>query len=167
MTQSVLVTYATKAGSTVAIADAIGEVLTARGFRVTVKPLKDKPSLDSYQAVVIGSAIRMGSWLPEALAFVRDNRVRLSQLPAALFTVHMLNTGSDAASQAVRQAYTAPVRQLIAPQAEVFFAGQMDYAKLSFVDRLLAKAAGKASQTGEGDQRDWAKVRGWAQTILA
>ncbi len=49
----------------------------------------------------------------------------------------------------------------------MFFAGQMDYAKLSFVDRLLAKAAGKASQTGEGDQRDWASVRGWAQTILA
>jgi menaquinone-dependent protoporphyrinogen oxidase len=98
---------------------------------------------------------------------VRDNRARLSQLPTAVFTVHMLNTGSGAASQSLRQAYTAPVRQLITPQAEVFFAGKMDYAKLSFVDRLVAKAAGKASLTGEGDQRDWARVRDWAQTILA
>jgi menaquinone-dependent protoporphyrinogen oxidase len=148
MSQPVLITYATKAGSTVAIADAIGEVLAARGFQVSVKPVKDKPSLDGCQAVIIGSAIRMGHWLPDAVAFVRDNRARLSQLPTAIFTVHMLNTGSDAASQAVRQAYIAPIRQFITPQAEVFFAGQMDYAKLTVFDRLLAKAAGKAAQTG-------------------
>ena len=167
MNPRVLVTYATQAGSTVAVAEAIGDVLAARGFQVTVKPDKARPSLGGYQALVNCSAIRMGSWLPEAVAFVRDNRARLSQLPTAIFTVHMLNTGSDAASQALRQAYTAPVRQLITPQAEVFFAGKMDYAKLSFVARLLAKAAGKASLTGEGDQRDWARVRDWAQTILA
>src|SRR6202171_5750832 len=141
MNQPVLVTYASKAGSTVAGADAIGDVLAARGFLVTVRPVKDKPSLQGYQAVVIGSAIRMGSWLPEALAFARDNRARLSQLPTAIFTVHMLNTGDDAASRAARQAYTAPVCQLITPQAEAFFSGQIDSAKLTLLDRLLAKAA--------------------------
>jgi menaquinone-dependent protoporphyrinogen oxidase len=110
MNPHVLVTYATKAGSTVAVADAIGDVLAARGFGVTIKPVKDKPSLDGYQAVVIGSAIRMGSWLPEAMVCARDNQARLSELPTAIFTVHLLNTGDDAASQAARQAYTAPVR---------------------------------------------------------
>jgi menaquinone-dependent protoporphyrinogen oxidase len=80
---------------------------------VAIKPVKDKPSLVGYQAVVIGSAIRMGSWLPEAMAFARDNQARLSQLPTSIFTVHLLNTGDDAASQAARQAYTAPVRQFL------------------------------------------------------
>ena len=159
----VLVTYATKAGSTVAVADAIGAVLAARSFEVTVKPVKDKPSLDVYQAVVIGSAIRMGRWLPEAVAFARDNQARLSQLPTAIFTVHMLNTGDDAASRAARQAYTAPVRKFLTPQAEAFFTGKLETARLGFLDRMLAKAA----HAGEGDQRDWGQVRGWAETILA
>jgi menaquinone-dependent protoporphyrinogen oxidase len=163
MNQRVLVTYATKAGSTVAVADAIGAVLAARGFSVTVKAVKDRPALDGYQAVVIGSAIRMGSWLPEAVAFARDNRARLSQLPTAIFTVHMLHAGDDAASRAARLAYTAPVRKFLTPRAEAFFTGKLDTARLGFLDRMLAKAA----NAGEGDQRDWSQVRGWAQTILA
>jgi menaquinone-dependent protoporphyrinogen oxidase len=163
MNQRVLVTYATKAGSTVAVADAIGAVLAARGFAVTVRPVKDKPSLEGYQAVVIGSAIRMGSWLPEAVAFARENQARLSQLQVAIFTVHLLNTGDDAASRAARLAYTAPVRKFLTPRAEAFFAGKLDTARLGFLDRMLAKAA----NAGDGDKRDWGQVRGWAQRILS
>jgi hypothetical protein len=39
----------------------------------------------------------------------------------------------------------------------------LDTARLGFLDRMLAKAA----NAGEGDQRDWGLMRGWAQTILA
>src|SRR5690349_614885 len=140
MTQSVLVTYATRSGSTVEVAAAIGEVLAARGFAVALRPVQERPALDGFQAVVIGSAIHQGGWLPEALDFVRDNQARLSGLPSAIFSVHMVHTGDDPASRAKRQAYTAPVRQLITPRAETFFAGQMDYSKLSFMDHVLARA---------------------------
>jgi len=163
MSQRVLVTYGTRTGSTVAVANAIGDVLAARGFSVTVKPVKDKPWLDGYQAAVIGSAIRMGSWLPEAVVFARDNQARLTQLPTAIFTVHLLNTGDDAASRAARQAYTGPVRKFLTPRAEAFFTGKLDMARLGFLDRMLAKAA----NAGDGDQRDWGQVRGWAQNILS
>src|SRR5579859_2670575 len=105
----------------------------------------------------------MGSWLPEAVAFARDNQARLSQLPTAIFTVHLLNTGDDAASRAARQAYTAPARQFLTARAEAFFTGKLDSAQLGFLDRMLAKSA----NAGEGDRRDWSQVRGWAQTILA
>lgn len=165
MNQRILVTYATKVGSTVEVAAAIGETLAGRGYSVDVRPVKEKPALDGYTAVVMGSAIRIGSWLPEAVNFIRQNQARLSKLPVALFTVHLLNRGEDEASRAARAAYTAPVRALLPNAPETFFAGKMDYNTLSFFDRVLAKAVEQQTNTPPGDFRDWDAIRAWAQTV--
>jgi menaquinone-dependent protoporphyrinogen oxidase len=167
MSKNVLVTYATRAGSTFEVASVIGEVLAARGFSIEVRPVKENPIVKEYQAVVMGSAIRMGNWLPEAMDFIIRNQSALNQVPTVIFTVHMLNTGGDAASRATRQAYTIPVRELLAPLDEAFFTGKIDYANLSFFDRTIAKAAEKSTGTVASDFRDWGKIRAWAQTILA
>lgn len=58
MNQRILVTYATRAGSTAEVAAAIGESLAARGYAVEVKSVKEKPGVAGYSAVVLGSAIR-------------------------------------------------------------------------------------------------------------
>ena len=97
MSNRVLVTYATRTRSTAEVAKAISEVLTTRGFAVDVKPVKEKPSLDGYHGVILGSAIRMGAWLPEMIKFIRDNQAKLNEVPTAIFTVHMLNTGNERA----------------------------------------------------------------------
>lgn len=165
MTDRILVTYATRAGSTVEVAAAIGEALSGRGFSVDVKPVKEKPPVEGYQAVVIGSAIRMGNWLPAAVNFIKDNQAQLSRVPTAFFTVHMLNRGEDEASRQARQAYTATVRQILAPVDEAFFSGKMDYSRLSFLDRTIAKAVEKQTDSRAGDFRDWGKIRAWAQGL--
>jgi hypothetical protein len=69
MNNRILITYATRAGSTPEIAAAIAESMSQRGFAVDVKSVKERPSIQGYQAVLMGSAIRMGSWLPEAVDF--------------------------------------------------------------------------------------------------
>ncbi|HHY89113.1 MAG TPA: flavodoxin [Chloroflexi bacterium] len=163
----VLITYATKAGSTAEVADVIGQTLAARGFQVDVRPVRDNPSLDGYQAVIVGSPIRMGNWLDEAVEFVRANQARMSGMPAALFTVHLENLANDENSRAARQAYTAPLRELLPGASEAFFAGNMDPAKLPLIERLLVRAM--ASQTGlpVGDQRDWEQIRAWANEVFA
>ena len=51
--------------------------------------------------------------------------------------------------------------------AEAFFSGELDHAKLNFVDRLLAQAVEKSTQTPAGDFRDWSRIRAWAQTVFA
>ena len=56
MGKRVLVGYATKNGSTVGVAQKIGETLGAQGHSVDVKPMADRPSLAGYDAVVLGSA---------------------------------------------------------------------------------------------------------------
>jgi len=164
MDKKILITYATKAGSTVEIAAVIGETLSKRGFQVDVKPVSENPTLDGYQAVLMGSAIRMGSWLPEAVEFVRKNQAALQQLPTSIFTVHMLNAGDDETSHAARQAYTAPVRELLPNVGEVFFKGKLDPKTLSFFDRLIAKAV-ETPDNPPGDFRDWDAIRGWTENV--
>jgi menaquinone-dependent protoporphyrinogen oxidase len=167
MNKLILVTYATRAGSTSEVAAAIAEALSKRGYSVDLKPVKSKPSLEGYQAVVMGSAIRMGSWLPEMMDFIKKNQPALSALPTALFTMHMLNTADDDKSREARTAYTAPVHAQMAPSAEAFFSGTMDYARLSFLDRLIAKAVEGQTGSATGDHGDWNKINAWAAEILA
>lgn len=172
MNKRILVTYATRAGSTSEIAAAIGETLGGRGFQVEVKPVKAKPALNGYNAVILGSAIRMANWLPEMVEYIQANQVALKQsmamgMPVAFFTVHMLNLGEDEVSRAARAAYTAPIHQLLSPVNEVFFAGKIDYASLSFFDRLMAMAIEKQTGAAPGDKRDWEKIRGWANLVMA
>lgn len=161
MNNRILVAYATRAGSTAEIAGAIAETLAARGYAVDVKPVKEKPNLAGYTAVVLGSAIRMGNWLPEMVKFIEANQAALAALPTALFTVHMLNTGDDEASRAARTAYLKAVRPLLPDAEAVYFAGKMDFARLSFLDRAIAKMV----KAVEADQRDWDAIRRWAGTV--
>jgi menaquinone-dependent protoporphyrinogen oxidase len=161
MNKHILIAYATRAGSTAEIAATLGETIAGRGFSVEVKPVKKVSSLDGYQAVILGSAIRMGNWLPEMVKFIQSNQSVLNGLPAALFTVHMLNAGDDEASQTARAAYTAPVRALLPNAPEVFFTGVMDFSRLSFLDRFIASMV----KAVESDQRDWNAIRRWAETV--
>lgn len=161
MNQRVLVVYASRAGSTAEVAAAIAETIAARGYAVDVKPIKDNPSVDGYQAVLVGSAVRFGAWLPVAVKFVEANRLALSQVSTSFFAVHLNNRGDDEVSRAARHAYLDAARQLVAPKAEAFFAGVGDPAKMSLLEGLISKAV----NSPEGDFRDWTAIRGWAKDI--
>jgi len=158
----ILIAYATRAGSTVEIASAIGQNLSDAGYSVDVKPIKEVAGVVGYAAVILGSAIRMGHWLPEAVRFAETHRTALQAMPVALFTVHMLNSGDDAASVTARRAYLDPVRSLLPGAEEVYFTGCMDFARLSFLDRTIAKMV----KAVESDQRDWDAIRGWTPRVL-
>jgi menaquinone-dependent protoporphyrinogen oxidase len=113
--------------------------------------------------VIVGSAIRMGSWLPEAVDFIKNNQQALNNIPVALFTVHILNLGDDEQSRTNRLAYLNSVHSLIQPVDEIFFTGEIDTEKLSFVDRLMVKMV----NSPVGDLRDWDKIHNWSQIIFA
>jgi menaquinone-dependent protoporphyrinogen oxidase len=162
MSNRILVTYASKAGSTAEIAVKIGEHLSARGFSVDVINVESKPDPKDYQAVILGSCIRMGGWLPEMLDYIKANQFALNSTQAALFTVHMLNAGDDETSKAARIAYMDKVRALIPGSEEVYFLGAMDFSKLSLLDRFISKMV----KAEEYDQRDWDQVKFWSETLV-
>ena len=162
MPNRILVLYATKAGSTAEIAAKIGEHLSERGFNVDVVNVKSKPDPKDYQAVILGSCIRMGGWLPEMMDYIKTNQFALNATQTALFTVHMLNAGDDETSTAARTAYMDKVRELIPGTEEVYFLGAMDFSKLSLLDRFISKMV----KAEESDQRDWDKIKSWSETVM-
>ena len=161
--EKTLIAYASKCGSTGEVAEAIAKVLCDLGTDVDVRLAEEISSLDGYNRVIIGSAIRMGRWLPDAKNFVEAQQARLAELPTMIFSVHLSNLGDDEAARAARAAYTAPVHELIMPQAEAFFAGKMDMARLDFLSRMIIKAM----KSPEEDKRDWDAIHAWAQDVAA
>src|SRR5512140_2221890 len=87
MINKILVTYASPAGSTAGVAEAIGKTLTENGAQVDVLPMKEVKDLSQYRAVVAGSAIRGAKWLPEAIQFMQTHQAALSRKPFAAFMV--------------------------------------------------------------------------------
>jgi len=163
VSKRILVGYATGTGSTVGVAQAIGEVLAARGYAVDVKPLKESPSLDGYDAAVLGSAVNGGQWLREAVAFVESNREALGAKPLAAFCVHAMNCGMDEKATRKRHAYLDQVRAIVQPADEGYFAGKgPSAAEMSAPMRWIFRAFGGDV---EGDGRDWDAIRTWAREV--
>jgi menaquinone-dependent protoporphyrinogen oxidase len=161
MTKNVLVAYATKLGSTVEVAQSIGKTIAQNGFKVEVNSIKDVADTSGYDAVIFGSAIRMGQWLPEAIEFTNRHQASLKKVPVAIFTVHILNQGDDPESRKERLAYTESVKKILTPKAEAFFTGKIDPVQLNFFERLLFKAV----NSPDGDYRDWDRIRSWANEV--
>lgn len=160
--RKILVAYASKAGSTSEVAQAIGETLRAQGANVDVLQIKHVKDVSAYQAVILGSAIRVGQWLPEAVNFVKTHQAELRQRPTAYFLVSgTLKENTPEVTEKVSAALT-PVRALLEPTSMGLFAGKMDFSKLSFLDRTIAKAVGSV----EGDWRNWDAIRAWAAQAL-
>jgi menaquinone-dependent protoporphyrinogen oxidase len=154
----VLVAYASKAGSTGEVAEVMGQVLNAKGMTADVRQVKNVKDVSGYQAFVIGSAIRMGRWLPEAVKFVEKNRAVLSHTPTAYFLVSGFLREDTPEMRSQVLAFVDPVRKISEPKSIGLFAGKMDYSKISWLDRTIAQAV----KSVEGDWRNWDAIRGWA-----
>lgn len=158
MTDSILVAYATRTGSTAEVAERIARHLCEAGLAAEARPVGEVTGLDGYSGAVLGSA---GSWLPEMTDFVPENRGALSAMPVAYFTMHMLALGDDPAAAAERAKYTAKARDLVTLADEVFFQGMIDPARLSFFDRLAVRLV----KSLVGDRRDCDRIAAWADEL--
>lgn len=166
MTNKILVTYASRFGSTAGVAEAIGTTLTEHGAAVDVLPMRDVRDLAPYQAVVAGSAINGGEWLPEAMQFMRAHQAALRQKSFAAFLVCMTLTMKNGAYREHVATWFAPVRALVPPVSEGLFAGALDIKKIpSFADRLKFKLSVAFGFWREGDHRDWNAIRVWADEL--
>ena len=158
----ILVTYATRAGSTLEVAALVAAALRTAGATVDVKYVRAVHELSGYDAVVIGSAIRMGQWLPEAVEFVKANRETLSHIPMAYFLVSGFLRKDTPEMRQRALAYLDPVRKILEPVSIGLFAGKMDYSTMDWTDRSIAEAV----SSSEGDWRNWQAIRSWAHDLL-
>jgi menaquinone-dependent protoporphyrinogen oxidase len=168
MSKRILVTYASRTGSTAGVAEVIGQTLSNPETRVDIFPITEVKDLSPYNAVVAGSAIQGGEWLPEALDFVREHRSEFSRIPFAAFIVCMTLAMKKGDYGDQVKTWLNPVRTLVKPAREGFFAGSLDIAKIpSFADRMKFRLSVMAGVWSEGDHRDWHAIRTWAEDLTS
>jgi menaquinone-dependent protoporphyrinogen oxidase len=167
MANKILVTYASVAGSTAGVAEAIGKSLAEGGAQVDVLPMKSVKDLATYQAVVAGSAIHGQRWLPEAMQFIRDHQAELARIPFASFMVciTLSMTNPDQYREGLKT-WMNSVRDLVRPVSEGYFAGALDFSRVPFSFNVLAmRFVVLTGMWKEGDHRDWNAIRAWAESL--
>ncbi|HEX7975858.1 MAG TPA: flavodoxin domain-containing protein [Anaerolineales bacterium] len=166
MDDKILVTYASRNGSTAGVAEAIGKTLAEGGAQVDVLPMHEIKDLAPYQLVVAGSAIRAGQWLPEAMQFIQTNQAALARKPFAAFLVCMTLAMPKGDYREHVATWMEPVRALVRPVSEGLFAGALDIRQVgSFGDRLKFRLSVMMGVWSEGDHRDWNAIHAWAKNL--
>jgi menaquinone-dependent protoporphyrinogen oxidase len=167
MQNKILVAYASRTGWTVGVAEAIGKVLSEDGSQVDVLPMDSVKDLSAYHAVVAGSGINTGAWLPGAMDFVRLHQAQLKQKPVAVFLVCMtlaMKNGENYRSHV--STWLDPVRTLVQPVSKGLFAGGLDIKKVpSASDRFKFRLSVLFGAWKEGDHRNWQAINSWAMEL--
>ena len=162
MSASILVTHATRYGSTQEVAGTVAETLRKSGLEVDLQPMRKVRTLEGYRAIVLGAPIYFGSFHKDAQRFLSQRRQALSEQPVAVFVL-----GPTRDDEKERQDSRAQLDQELAkfpwltPVALEMFVGKYDPAKLRFPDNLFA---GKEPAS---DLRDWTAIRAWASDLAA
>ena len=118
--------------------------------------------LDGYEAVVLGTAVRMGRPMPGVVRFAKAKKAALSKIPVAAFTVSLIMEKDTPENRKTAAAYLDPVRNEISLVEEEMFAGKMDFSKLGLFSRFIMT---KMVKSAESDSRDWEKIREWADNL--
>lgn len=164
MSDKILVAYATAAGSTEEVAEAVGKALSDGGAAVDVRRAKEVTDVGGYRAVVLGTGIRAGQVYREAASFVETHQQALSQMSVAYFVVCSTLEENTEENRATASGYLDQLREkapAVEPVDKGLFAGAVDFKKLPLLLRLILKAMKKS----EGDWRDWDAIRDWATNL--
>jgi menaquinone-dependent protoporphyrinogen oxidase len=163
----ILVTYASRLGSTAGVAEAIGKTLRDSSADVDVLRMEDVADLTPYSAVVAGSAIRGKHWLPEAMQFMQKHQAALRQKSFAAFLVCMTLAMKNGEKYRPHVAtFLDPVSAVVKPLSAGLFAGVLEIGKISsFSDRLKFRVSVLFGIWKEGDHRDWNAIREWVISL--
>ena len=162
---STLIVVASRHGSTTGIAEVLAQELREAGQTVDLRIVADNPSIENYEAVIVGSAVYMGRWLPQARRFIEQHQERLRKRPVWLFS-----SGPTDPSEPRAKDEPAQIDQLITAagaRGHRTFAGKLDRSKLGLGERFIIWNVNrlKAGGVPDGDFRDWAAIRTWANEI--
>ena len=153
----VLVTAASKHGSTAEIASVIAGFLRRADIEVDLVAPETVDTLATYDAVVVGSAVYAGHWLGPAKAFVLRYRLELADLPVFLFSSGPVG---DSPKPAQDPSDIAELDEAIGAVDHQVFAGRVARSQLGFFERLVTTVV-----HADGDFRPWDDIAEWAKEI--
>jgi len=155
---NVLVTVASKHGSTGEIGELIAGVLRDASLVVESRAPETVRDVAPFDAVVLGSAIYAGRWLQPARAFVDRHADALARRPTWIFSSGPIG---DPPLPAAESMEAAEIAARLGARDLRTFAGRLDRAQLGFMERTVTRAL----KAPEGDFRDLDAIRSWADEI--
>lgn len=163
MEKGILVTYASKRGSTAEIAEKIGEVLRQNGLLVDVLPVNKVRDLTPYRTVVLGSSVYIGLWRREAVKFLKENEKYLSELTVWLFSSGPTGTGDplELTEGWCFPESLRPVIERIQPRGITCFGGKLDLKNMNLIEKMMINKV----KAPIGDFRNWVAITSWAEAI--
>ena len=151
----ILVAYASKNGSTEAVARSIGRTLRDAGHHADVCDAAAATDIDRYDAVILGGSLYMGRWHADARTFLKRHRAELAERALAVFALGPVTLEADKVAGSRKQLDKALEQLDIAPQLVRIFGGAVDPAKLHF----------PFSRMTQTDARDWVEIEAWAHEV--
>ncbi|REK33560.1 MAG: flavodoxin [Actinobacteria bacterium] len=156
----VVVSAASKHGSTAEIAAAIANRLREAGFTADVVEPGEIDGAGDFEAAVIGSAVYAGHWMPVAKEMVRTHSSRLLEVPVWLFSSGPVGEPPKPEEDPVD---AVEMIELADPVEHRVFAGKIDPAKVGFAEKAIIKAL----RAPVGDYREWNVIEAWTDEIAA
>ena len=161
MAAHILVAYTSRKGSTAEIALAVAKELEKSGAAVTVSDMTTVSSLEGYNAVVIGAPVYTGKVARDVAIFARRYRDSLSQVPVAGFVTGIAPVYPKTGDISVFTGQLAEALAPAKPVAVTMFAGNLNAARLSFIERGMTSLL----KVPTGDFRDWVTIALWARDL--
>jgi menaquinone-dependent protoporphyrinogen oxidase len=154
----VLVTAASRHGSTAEIATIIAGILQASDIAAEVLPPEAVGSVADYDAVILGSAVYAGHWLEPARAFVARHANDLATRPVFLFSSGPLG---DPPRPPAELADATAVELTTGAMDLQVFPGRLLGRHLSLPERLVVAM----TLAPGGDYRPWDDIVDWTREI--
>ncbi len=154
----VLVTTASRHGSTSEIGARIGDQLHGAGLDTVFVDAEDVERILDYDAVVIGSGIYAGAWLKPARLLIERNAADFLERPVWLFSSGPVG---DIKGSPVNEDLIADLMERSGAEGHMMFNGKLDKSDLSLPERAIVGVL----KVPEGDFRDWEAIDGWAAEI--
>ncbi len=154
----VLVTAASKHGSTAEIASVIAAVLRTSGIEVDVTPPESVEAIDGYDAVVLGSGVYASHWLQPAKAFVDRWEDDLGERPVFLFSSGPLGELPKPTEDPIDVEEIDRHTHAVDHQV---FAGRLTRSEMSLPEKMILTVV----RAPDGDFRPWDDISDWANEI--
>lgn len=158
---TVLVAYASKRGSTAEIAETLAATLRREGLKVCLEPAGAVRSLESFDAVVLGSAVYMKRWRGDARHFLKKHRKALRQKPFWVFSSGPVGDPALDNPDWVEPPKLAEKIEELGGREHVVFGGCLPAEPRGMMERAMIEGVPREYR----DRRDWDEIRGWAKQI--
>lgn len=157
----VLVTYATKHGSTTDIAWSIANSFFDSGIRADVKKIQNVEDVRPYRLVIVGTPIYDNQILPEVLTFAELHTDWLEKRKVAVFVVGRTLKEPDSETLIRTERMLSRLKNYINIFDTGMFAGKISPKNLPIKERLEEVFGEKKT----GDFRDWEEIGSWAKEL--